>query len=621
MSGYTIRFSNPALEAVGKVIFVPDGTKNTQSTSLTLVGKNYPGYGEAVETDLVHLLENFASTSPPSNPIEGQLWFDSEKKKLNVNNGGGATWLPINGLYQQPSAPINTAQTGDIWVDTNKKQLYIYNGTSFTLVGPTSGSGTSRTGSYPTDITDIYGQPHSVIVNYANDVPVEIISSEEFVPNPVIDGFSTLRPGLNVSTANVGAVDNPIYPKINGVATAAANLQISIPTAQTISADAFLRNDIDQRMLGSLSIANDNNSLQIGTEPTFILYRDASQPSKAIFSNIKTSGQYIFRSNDDVGNSRSILTIHGGTQRVGINTYPSTPGSTLDIKGTLNVSSGTTLSTLYITSTLSTSTEVINNAVVVEGGVGIGGTLVVTGEHILNGPLSIGENSTATVDPAYTATSVLLPSRKHDAIPYGYDIGSPDLAWRNVYASQYQGPTGVTAQFIGNAATASKLSIARAFSFAGDLSSVPLTFDGTSAVTFITTANNALITGKTTTATSTATDMLLVYGERTQKLYSHSKKDFLSDINYTPNLPTGVGYLVPAGTIMPHAAVNLTTGAGVPTGWLLCDGGLYNSNDYPALFSTIGNRYGFSGTQFRVPDLTLAPLQSGSTNIFYIIKS
>ena len=221
MSGYTILYSDPSKNS--SPILVADGTKNTQSTSLTLVGKNYPGYGEAVETDLVHILENFAGTAPPSNPIEGQLWFDTSdpnNKKLRVNDGGisGAKWTPINGVFQQPTQPTNV-KVGDIWVDTSNQQLNIYNGTNFILIGPNYSS-TTRTGSYPLALVDTYNQSHNVIINYVNDNAVEIISSETFVPNPVIDGFTTLQPGINISSANVGSINTPSYPKINGIANA-----------------------------------------------------------------------------------------------------------------------------------------------------------------------------------------------------------------------------------------------------------------------------------------------------------------------------------------------------------------------------------------------------------------
>ena len=44
---------------------VSDGQIDDLSTDLTLIGKNYSGFGEAFNENLIKLLENFASTVRP----------------------------------------------------------------------------------------------------------------------------------------------------------------------------------------------------------------------------------------------------------------------------------------------------------------------------------------------------------------------------------------------------------------------------------------------------------------------------------------------------------------------------------------------------------------------------
>ena len=56
---------------------IADGTINTVSTSIGLPGRLYPGYGQVVDTNFVHVLENFADASPPVNPLQGQIWYDT----------------------------------------------------------------------------------------------------------------------------------------------------------------------------------------------------------------------------------------------------------------------------------------------------------------------------------------------------------------------------------------------------------------------------------------------------------------------------------------------------------------------------------------------------------------
>ena len=63
---------------------IADGTINTTSTSLGLPGRNFAGYGQTVDTNFVHQLENYAANTPPANPLRGQLWYDLNASLLKV---------------------------------------------------------------------------------------------------------------------------------------------------------------------------------------------------------------------------------------------------------------------------------------------------------------------------------------------------------------------------------------------------------------------------------------------------------------------------------------------------------------------------------------------------------
>ena len=64
----------------------------TASTTLKLWGKGLKEYGEPVFQDLIYMLENFANSSAPVFPIEGQTWYD------NSSTGSPAP-LPILKAY------------------------------------------------------------------------------------------------------------------------------------------------------------------------------------------------------------------------------------------------------------------------------------------------------------------------------------------------------------------------------------------------------------------------------------------------------------------------------------------------------------------------------------------
>jgi hypothetical protein len=78
---------------------IADGTINTTSTSLGLPGRNYPGYGQTLDTNFVHMVENFAANTPPANPIRGQLWYNINNSTLYVCPTNGApnanVWLAL----------------------------------------------------------------------------------------------------------------------------------------------------------------------------------------------------------------------------------------------------------------------------------------------------------------------------------------------------------------------------------------------------------------------------------------------------------------------------------------------------------------------------------------------
>ena len=69
------------------LVELTDGVIDTVSTDITLVGRNYKGFGEAFNENFVKIIENFAATSAPSNPLKGQLWYDTGENRLKIYDG------------------------------------------------------------------------------------------------------------------------------------------------------------------------------------------------------------------------------------------------------------------------------------------------------------------------------------------------------------------------------------------------------------------------------------------------------------------------------------------------------------------------------------------------------
>lgn len=118
-------------------ITVPDGSINVVDTSVTLVGRNYPNYGQALADNFVHMVENFASPTAPSSPITGQVWYDStDTELLGIKRVGklkvydGIQWRSINNVYTSTNI-VAQNEIGDILVEvtaTNAIKVYTTSG-------------------------------------------------------------------------------------------------------------------------------------------------------------------------------------------------------------------------------------------------------------------------------------------------------------------------------------------------------------------------------------------------------------------------------------------------------------------------------------------------------------
>lgn len=114
MAGYTILRSNGTT-----LTTIQDGTINSVSTSLSLPGRNYAGYGQAINRNFVQLTENFAADTPPPNPLKGQLWFNTTLNTLNVCPNDGQTnplaWLTLTSVNSGGSTTLgNVTVTGNV---------------------------------------------------------------------------------------------------------------------------------------------------------------------------------------------------------------------------------------------------------------------------------------------------------------------------------------------------------------------------------------------------------------------------------------------------------------------------------------------------------------------------
>jgi hypothetical protein len=405
MSGYTI-FKSNGTDTV-TVPAMPPGI-NTVDTSLNLVGRGYPNYGEKIAENFLHLLENFASSIPPENPIEGQLWYDTSdirRKVLRVMDGTStsARWPSANGIYQQDTdpklAPSAGLKEGDIWVDTGNNQLKIYKNNAWTTVGPST---TGGTGIESAELTDVgSGAKHTVIKTIVDKKVVSIISTATFTPVEVITGFTTIRSGITLTTGTqlYGTVSNAAEL---GNFPAASYLRKDDGAGQLITGKVVYVTPTDQ----DDSEGRDGVVIRVSGDPATEYVQFYKAGNDAVISNNKTGGKVLFKIKDSAGD-----TVIVDKNVVAINTTTNAGSPSLDVYGTANISSTLTVANVTVTKSVS-----------------IANTLTVSGNLVVGNTATIA--NTLTMSTVVGSGTVIKP-----ATADVYDIGTASLPFRDLYAN------------------------------------------------------------------------------------------------------------------------------------------------------------------------------------------
>jgi hypothetical protein len=223
---------------------VPDGQIDDQSTDLTLIGKNYSGFGESLNENLVRILENFASTSRPRRPIRGQLWFDTSEVKLKIYNGN--TFIPVSSAAISNTQP-SSLTPGDLWFNDIDKQLYFFDGVNVLLLGPDYSTSQGLSGIRVQTILDTNNQSRVITQIYNSGTLMGIFSTDAFTPKQAIAGFTgSITPGFNQ-----GSLSNF---KFNVTSTNSDRLG-------GITSDGYIKREGNGQITGDLSV---EGTLQLG---------------------------------------------------------------------------------------------------------------------------------------------------------------------------------------------------------------------------------------------------------------------------------------------------------------------------------------------------------------------
>tara|TARA_B100001287_G_C22686502_1_gene534069 strand:+ start:4864 stop:6876 length:2013 start_codon:yes stop_codon:yes gene_type:complete len=553
---YNIPFTDQANKGT---INVEDNSINTE-TSVKLPGRLLSDYGTSINQNFLHLLENFANVNPPSNPVEGQLWYDTTDSVDQLKIYDGTNWVAAGGLKKGTSEPASTNSVkGDLWVNTSTSQLYLYTGSGWLLVGPEFSDG-NKSGTLVEEIIDTGDVSRTVIIGYVDNIPVTIISRVEFAPKTTFAGYNSSTPikvGVNFNTSLTTA-------KFNGTATTAENLLIS---GGTIPSSAFMRNNIVNQVGEKMQIKS-NEGIEVGINKTMSMIVEGAN---GIIENNVPGAPIDLRINN-AGTFTVPIRIKSNTN-VGINNL--SPTESLDVVGNIKTDSNITVNGT------TESNNATTGSLIVAGGVGITKNLNIGGSFVLDGNI--------------TSTNILPDTGGVR------NIGSSVLPYDTLHANRITGNlTGdVTGNVSGTAGSTAKLNSVTTFSVTGEMTSVAQTFDGQtggSTKTFNMVAQPEIISNRTAATTvNRTTDTLLINQSGTLK-------------SATPNDIIGSIDTMPVGTIIMFGGIT------APTGWFILDGSEKALSVYGTLATALGYDpadpttyyHGTSSdpnTLFKIPDM------------------
>ena len=353
---------------------IADGAVDTSSTNIALIGRLYRNYGELINENMVKLLENFASTSSPSTPIIGQIWYDKAAETIKVYRDTG--FVPLARISSSSAEPSNPG-AADLWYDLTDEQLKFYSGTAWIVISPGYTASQTKTGAFAESIQDTTTANHIAVVIRQQNQPIAIFSKDtEYTPLTAITGFTSVKKGLTLSN-----ISDFI---LNGTA---ANSQL----LDSIDSASFLRSDENETTTGTLLVSN-NSGLRVGASTTKIKLDVSSTVGRITHEGV---GNLQFIMDTDLAveiNDSEQLTVKDGSAALPSLSFIDDPNTGFYRAGTDNIGiavAGASIGTISDSSGFTfTRPTAISNTLVVTGNttvtnVTVGNTLTVNGNAVL----------------------------------------------------------------------------------------------------------------------------------------------------------------------------------------------------------------------------------------------
>ena len=336
--------------------------------SIALVGRNVSGYGQYFVQNAIRHLENFASTSAPSDDqlLEGQIWYDKGEEIIRVYDG--ASWRRAS-ITVSATAPTDGVESGTAYYDTVDDKLKVHDGTQFVdssyagkvsnefsndvNLGSPSKYGTRLRTIYLVDDTGVhravlglmyvsdgsdagYTDGESVMAVFSDHAQFDISTTAPAKVEGLgdvnlynqfndSDGIgTTIRPGMNLRNKYAGTAvslaNSSIYADVaNAISTASGNVIGS--KVYTAASTALIPDDTDSVPMGNTANRYSElyiNDISIGN-PTSSSARYIKKSSATVLLDIGEQSAPV----DNLHVANIIIKDGGGITGLNIDTYGS----------------------------------------------------------------------------------------------------------------------------------------------------------------------------------------------------------------------------------------------------------------------------------------------------------
>ena len=240
---------------------IPEDSVNNTATSIDLFGRGLTEYGERLQNNIVHILENFAGTSQPDNPLTGQLWYDSTVGTIKVFNGVNFVDLKQvpNGTITNETISVNAAiDLAKLAKGGSPAQIIVTDGANFAQYVDMTGDVTIDKKGITTIVKDITVGVTGAVSGSTTQSNLDSFDIATTLSNGVVDSANLVDGAVTETKLGASSV---IEDKLQSDSVSTNKIQDQAVTlakmaASSIDSNKIITGSIDSTHLASAAVTS-----------------------------------------------------------------------------------------------------------------------------------------------------------------------------------------------------------------------------------------------------------------------------------------------------------------------------------------------------------------------------